>query len=535
MRTSFVGFDNRISTSKVIALLWTVVVAYFVLTLTIIAVHRGTDGLWSALLGTISGTYLVLLGGPFAAAVGAKLVVTARTPQNLQKSVSTTKPSLFDIISDDDSNLDLVDTQYTLFNLVALAAVLVLFIRRPGAGVPDVPSFLAVLTGAGAGTYLVNKAVQTNTPTITSIQPTSAAVGDPVIISGANLLSPGGDARKAKVSVGGFPATVSADTASTTQMTITVPPPTGGLTYPTPARIVLTTDAGATVTTQDLDTELTVVTPALNSLAAQSVPQGGQIVAQGTSLLPSADKDENGKLSSAGPEATLTPKDGGDPTTLTCDTTAGAVNNDSTLTYKVLDDQAVGDYTFTLARPATSQNVTIIPAGPHITTIDPHTGPVAGTTAVTVTGKALDEVNGVLFGKVLAPVTQRSATQVTAIAPPMAGGQTTVAVTATTDDGKTPVPAADNQYRYAPLPTVTNLQPASGSAAAQTWLTITGTGFLEASVVSFSDGTTAAPAIVSDVMISAVLPAGQQGPVTVSVTTPGGTSAITDAAKFTRE
>jgi hypothetical protein len=78
-------------------------------------------------------------------------------------------------------------------------------------------------------------------------------------------------------------------------------------------------------------------------------------------------------------------------------------------------------------------------------------------------------------------------------------------------------------------PQVTKLGPKAGAAAGGDSVTITGSGFAQASAVHF--GTTAATSFVvkSGASISALAPAGTSGTVDVTVTAPGGTSATTSA------
>ena len=81
-------------------------------------------------------------------------------------------------------------------------------------------------------------------------------------------------------------------------------------------------------------------------------------------------------------------------------------------------------------------------------------------------------------------------------------------------------------------PTVTGVTPGSGPIAGGTVVTINGSGFTGATSVSF--GTTSASfTIVSDSQISATSPPGAIGVVAVTVTGPGGTSALSSADNFT--
>ena len=79
---------------------------------------------------------------------------------------------------------------------------------------------------------------------------------------------------------------------------------------------------------------------------------------------------------------------------------------------------------------------------PTISKIGPTKGPVAGGTAVTITGTNLTGAAQVEFGSIAATYTVTSATKITAYAPAEAAG--TVAVVVTTPGGTTPPDSADN-------------------------------------------------------------------------------------------
>ena len=189
-RGLLVGTDNRLSTSKATAALWSVVVAYFILALGLIA---ATDrDKFADLFQSFSPLYLVFLGGPFAAAVLAKARVSSGVNNGeLQKSTAPA-PRLADVFSDDDGNTDLVDTQYIGFNFIVAIITTVFFVRAPGFGAPPVPGFLAGLTGASAATYVGNKALITsNAPTLDRAMPSKARRGQLITLYGSNLQLPG--------------------------------------------------------------------------------------------------------------------------------------------------------------------------------------------------------------------------------------------------------------------------------------------------------------------------------------------------------
>ena len=171
-------------------------------------------------------------------------------------------------------------------------------------------------------------------------------------------------------------------------------------------------------------------------------------------------------------------------------------------------------------------------AGPVVTGLSSAGGPPAGGNTITITGTNFGGTTSVLFGTVKAEsFFIKSATQLTAVAPAGKLG-TTVDVTVTTPNGKSPVVTAD-QYTYTTPPTVTAVSPNSGSTLGGTPVTITGTKLTGATGVSF--GTVAATTftVVSDTSVTVTAPAGTAGAVDVTVTTPGGPSATSSADLFT--
>jgi hypothetical protein len=175
------GADGRLSTSKTVTGLWTM---YFVLalvlltTLTFIAPLTAKEA-----FGGDWNPYFLLLGGPFAAAVAAKGIVTAKVQKDPTSKTNTTGASgtavdttettevdatAGDIIMNDHGDTDLVDTQYTLFTAVAIAYFVGTLVvttidyvhgSRADVGLPEIPSALLGLTSLSALTYVGNKTV----------------------------------------------------------------------------------------------------------------------------------------------------------------------------------------------------------------------------------------------------------------------------------------------------------------------------------------------------------------------------------------
>jgi hypothetical protein len=158
------GADNRYSTSKTIAVAWTVIVAWMVVAEAFVAAFpQNPPNTFSGLLASASDLYFIFLGGPFAAAAFAKVSVQSKIVQGKLTKIPGT-PSASDLISDDNGNPDMYDFQYVLFNIVALIIIGITFWVHPDKGLPDIPSFLAVLTGGSALTYTVNKAIAADVP-----------------------------------------------------------------------------------------------------------------------------------------------------------------------------------------------------------------------------------------------------------------------------------------------------------------------------------------------------------------------------------
>ena len=310
-----IGMDNRLSTSKTIAVAWTLVVAWMVVTVGFVAASS-TGTTFSGIMHGASDLYLVFLGGPYAAAVFAKVSTTANVNQGRLVKTPGGQPNLADVISDDNGNVDLYDFQYTLFNLIAMIIVIFTFASQPGHGLPSIPDFLAVLTGGSALTYTVNKAVASSGPQIQSVSPNTARVGDVITITGTQLLPQGTTANNPTVTVGGVAATdvtPVAGTANTLIATIAAAP--AGQSYPSgPVQVVVTAADG---TVAALNGAVTVSADQLALSGATSAPAPVQanalVTVTGQWLFPagtSAGTASAGAAPVGGPAATLTTSDG---------------------------------------------------------------------------------------------------------------------------------------------------------------------------------------------------------------------------------
>ena len=172
---------------------------------------------------------------------------------------------------------------------------------------------------------------------------------------------------------------------------------------------------------------------------------------------------------------------------------------------------------------------TYIPA-PAVTSLTPSAGPTGGGTSVTITGTDFSGATGVSFGGSAATTfTVHSATQVTATSP---AGSGAVDVIVTTLGGSSAATSGD-QFIYAAGPVVTsvfrNLGPTTGGTA----VTISGANFTTATLVTFGTEPASSFVVESDASITAVSTLHAAGVVDLTVTTPGGTSPVAVADRFT--
>lgn len=241
---SLIGEDNRVSTSKTQLAIWTVAVVWAMAFLTFHAVfdrptqleHQScaggtpaapnnnlstTDRVQCALPESRWSDYLILLGGPFAAAVLAKGFVTWRVNNGtLQKTMAPEhKTELAEVVKNDEDSTDLVDSQYLLFNVAALAYFAAALVQRPE--LPEMPPALLAMTSGAAALYAANKAVASNKPAITGVSPATIRPGEEVTISGQFFVLATTPAQPVTVSLEGFgPLQVKGQPTATTIITV---------------------------------------------------------------------------------------------------------------------------------------------------------------------------------------------------------------------------------------------------------------------------------------------------------------------------
>jgi hypothetical protein len=277
------GYDGRRSTSKTITFAWTFVVAWMLITLGFVAARSGAS--FTDLLQNTPSLYLVLLGGPYAAAILAKVTVSSGVQTGRIQKPPATSTGLADIVSNDTGSTDLYDFQYTLFNLVAILIVIFLFGAHPGEGFPGIPDFLAILTGGSALAYTVNKGVTSNAPSISDVQPPTSRVGDSVRVTGTNLLPAAAEDAVPVVSVRGVQSSGVTLPGSPDTIDFTVPTPASGAWATDVAQqVAVTTTAGVIAT---LNGALRIVgdQPLISHVTPPRFKVGGKMVIFGSFLL----------------------------------------------------------------------------------------------------------------------------------------------------------------------------------------------------------------------------------------------------------
>jgi hypothetical protein len=325
-------------------------------------------------------------------------------------------------------------------------------------------------------------------PTITTLDPTHgpASGGNVVAVTGTGFL-PG-----STVTIGGtaVPATVT----SGTTLTFTAPDHAAG-------------DVTVTVKTEGQPSGTAAYTydpaPAITALDPNNGPAAGgnTVTVTGTNFVDGATVTVDGQTV----PATVT-----DPTTLTFTAPEHGAGDVPVIVVNP-DGQNSGQATYTYNAP------------PAITSLDPDHGPAAGGTAVTITGTGFTDGSTITVDGQLVPVdsVNGDGTQLQYTAPAGTPGPASVVVTTVNGSSQ---PETYTYDAAAPgTPTVTALDPGHGPAAGGTTVTVTGTGFTNASTVTIG-GKTVTPTVVSGTSLTFTTPEHAAGAVTVMVTTDGNES-----------
>ncbi|HEY4427788.1 MAG TPA: IPT/TIG domain-containing protein [Solirubrobacteraceae bacterium] len=202
------------------------------------------------------------------------------------------------------------------------------------------------------------------------------------------------------------------------------------------------------------------------------------------------------------------------------------VNSSGKITTTSPTGSGTVDVTVTSTSGASSitaaDHYTFVPA-PNVTGVKPSEGTQAGATSVAITGTNLGGATGVRFGGISAKgFTVNSSSKITAKSP---AGSGIVDITVTTAGGTSATGGAD-QFHY--LPGISKVSPTIGPTAGGTTVTITGVGFTGATAVSFGAVPAVSFTVNSGTSVTAVSPAQLAGIVDIRITTPEGSTALTN-------
>ena len=269
-----------------------------------------------------------------------------------------------------------------------------------------------------------------------------------------------------------------------------------------------------------------------SAYSSTSVPAAGSGVNGPGDLIDAGLASELGPLAdNGGPTKTMTLLTGSQAIAAIPTNTTVTVNSQPITLCATSDERSFASTPGTACDVGAVQTGGVAPVAPVVTSVSPAGGPLNGGGAVTITGTGFTGVDAVYFGyNAATSATVDSDTEITATVPPGNVGTVDVLVTSPDEDSAT---GASDQYTYASTPTVTNMAPSTGPPSGGTAVTVTGTGFIGATSVLFGTATASQIVVISATALTVAAPAGTAGPVDITVTTPGGTSAVSSADTFT--
>jgi hypothetical protein len=190
-----VGKDKRLSTSKMQIALWTVAITFTFFFFTIQLIRTSNPQQLNASFAHFGPEYLLLLGGPFAAAVLAQVTTTSKVADGSVQQVAPDHPAAADLVTDHNGQPAIADAQFFLFNLVAIGYFAVALARAPST-LPSIPNTLVALTSVSALTYLGAKVATSNPPAISNVMITSSPsdgflyAGQTIKVVGSGFMTP---------------------------------------------------------------------------------------------------------------------------------------------------------------------------------------------------------------------------------------------------------------------------------------------------------------------------------------------------------
>jgi hypothetical protein len=311
-----------------------------------------------------------------------------------------------------------------------------------------------------------------------------------------------------------------------------------GTNFVAPATVTIGSNAATSVLVVS-STSITAVTPAGSAGAANvTVTSNGQSGTLTNGFTYAAAPTVSGVSPNVGPLAggtavTITGTNFAAPATVTFGSSAATsvVVVSSTSITAVTPAGSAGAVSVTVTangQSGTLNNGFSYTAGPTVSNVSPNVGPLAGGTAVTITGTGFAAPSTVTFGSSAATkVTVVSSTSITATTPAGPAGAVNVAVTSNGQSG-----ALSNGFTYAAAPSVSSVSPSAGSTAGGTAVTITGANFASPATVTFGTSTATNVVVVSSTSITATTPARAAGVVNVKVTANGQSGTLTNGFTY---
>ncbi|KTD46279.1 IPT/TIG domain-containing protein [Legionella quateirensis] len=172
--------------------------------------------------------------------------------------------------------------------------------------------------------------------------------------------------------------------------------------------------------------------------------------------------------------------------------------------------------------------MSIVSVAPTLVSITPNAGTSLGNTAVTLTGTNFTNSSTVTFDGVSASnIVVINETTLTADTPAHAAGAVDVVVTTAAGSD-----TLTNGYTYLAIPTLSTINPVSGTAIGNTGVTLTGTHFMGTISVTFDGIPATSVHVVNNNAVTAVTPAHAAGPVNVVITTPDGSAVLNNGFNY---
>ncbi len=416
-----------------------------------------TKGFTYVVAPTITG--VTPSGGPIAG--GTTVTITGT-------NLKDTKAVMFGDIAGTSLNVVSATSATVITPAQAVGAVDVALVKSDG-----------LATGIDEFTYVAS-------PIVTSVTPSSGPIagGTTVTIIGTNLTD------TSSVMFGDFAGT-SVTVVDATSVTVVTPAQAAGV-----VDVVLTTPGGSVSITNGFRY---VVAPRIKRLTPSSGPATG------------------------GTMVTLTGNNLTDTSSVMFGVRAGIsiVNLDASSVTVVTPPKDAGSVDVVLTTPGGSATGTggfTYVAEPTITSVIPSSGPIAGGTAVTITGTNLKDTKAVMFGGTAGTsITIISATSVTVVTPKKSVGP--VGVVLNTFSGSV---VSTDEFTYVSEPTITSVIPSSGPVVGGTKVTITGTNLTNTSSVMFGGTPGTSITNVDSDSVTVITPGKAAGAVAVVVTGSGG-------------